>query len=165
LFISSSSSINPIFSPRSFPYEAICIPVNTTSFIPWLATCFISFIIFSTFLLLTLPLAYGIMQYVQKLLQPSSIFMTALVFSVYVMSPNSANSSCFDISEISINVLKKYLDLFDMGEDTKEERKNLLDNQRIVLENKIKKMEEAHQRLLYKLKLYQDNTLDELLDK
>jgi len=72
---------------------------------------------------------------------------------------------CMREAEISINVLKKYLDLFDMGEDTKEERKNLLDNQRIVLENKIKKMEEAHQRLLYKLKLYQDNTLDELLDK
>lgn len=72
---------------------------------------------------------------------------------------------CMREAEISINVLKKYLDLFDMGEDTKEERKNLLDNQRIFLENKIKKMEEAHQRLLYKLKLYQDNTLDELLDK
>lgn len=46
---------------------------------------------------------------------------------------------CMRGAEISIEVLKKYLELFDLGEDTKEERKQLLDDQRIRLEEKTKK--------------------------
>ena len=70
----------------------MCIPVMTTSFIPFFDISFISSIIFSGLLLLTLPLAYGIMQYVQNLSHPSCTFMAALVFSVYVVVPNSLNS-------------------------------------------------------------------------
>ena len=69
---------------KSFPYDAMWIPVITTSFIPFDAICVISDNILSGFLLLTLPLAYGIMQYEQNLSHPSWILITALVFSVYV---------------------------------------------------------------------------------
>lgn len=66
-------------------------------------------------------------------------------------------------AQIPIEVLKKYLDLFDKGDNTKEDRMKLLDEQRMVLENKIEKMKEAHEKLVYKLKLYQDDSLDRLL--
>ncbi len=71
LLISSSKSISPYLFLKSLPYDAICIPVITTSFIPWSAIFFISFKICSGSLLLTLPLAYGIIQYEQNLSHPS----------------------------------------------------------------------------------------------
>lgn len=70
---------------------------------------------------------------------------------------------CMRDAQIPIEVLKKYLDLFDKGDNTKEDRMKLLDEQRVVLENKIEKMKEAHEKLIYKLKLYQDDSLDILL--
>ena len=94
LFISSSKSINlKLFSLKSLPYEAKCIPVITTSFIPVLAILVISLTTFSGFLLLICPLANGIIQYEQNLSHPSCTFITALVFSVNVTSPKSAYSS------------------------------------------------------------------------
>lgn len=90
--IASSKSINLVLLSKSIPYDATCIPVITTSFIPFAAISVISFTTLSNFLLLTLPFAYGIMQYEQKLLHPSCTFITALVFSVYVTLPKSTNS-------------------------------------------------------------------------
>ena len=67
---------------------------------------------------------------------------------------------CMRSAEIPIDVLKKYMDLYDKGDSTKDERRKLLDNQRVILEEKIKKMEVAHERLIFKLKMYQDNILE-----
>jgi len=98
--IASSKSINLVLLSKSIPYDATCIPVITTSFIPFAAISVISFTTLSNFLLLTLPFAYGIMQYEQKLLHPSCTFITALVFSVYVTLPKSTNSFCLFMSDI-----------------------------------------------------------------
>ena len=80
LFNSSNKVTKLTFPCKSFPYEAICIPVKTTSFIPLLDIFLTSLITFSKLLLLTLPLAYGIIQYVQKLLQPVFYFYNCPCF-------------------------------------------------------------------------------------
>ncbi len=72
---------------------------------------------------------------------------------------------CMRNAELSIEVLKKYLDLFDEGEETKEERKQLLIEQKEILDNKIKDMQEASKRLDYKINLYYEGKLDEYLKK
>ncbi|MNI55221.1 hypothetical protein D3C73_1101560 [compost metagenome] len=76
---SSITSINdcPLF--KSFPYEAISIPTNTNSLTPLSTNFLASATILVKFLLLTLPLKYGIIQYEQKLLQPSSILILSLI--------------------------------------------------------------------------------------
>lgn len=72
---------------------------------------------------------------------------------------------CMRNAELSIEVLKKYLDLYDEGDKTKEERKNLLIEQKEILDKKIKDMQEASKRLDYKIKLYYEGKLDEYLEK
>lgn len=70
---------------------------------------------------------------------------------------------CMRNAEIPIEVLKKYLDLFDMGDNTEIERKKLLEEQRDILKSKIDKMQEAYQRLNYKIELYNKGKLDEYI--
>lgn len=72
---------------------------------------------------------------------------------------------CMRNAELSIDVLKTYLDLYDKGEETKEERKELLIKQKEILDNKIKDMQEASKRLDYKINLYYEGKLDEYLEK
>ncbi len=50
-------------------------------------------------------------------------------------------------SAISIEVLKKYVDLYDEGESTKLERQHLLEEEQDKLEEKIKTMTEALEKL------------------
>ena len=64
---------------------------------------------------------------------------------------------------ISIEVLKKYVDLYDEGENTKLERQQLLEEEQEKLEEKIKTMTEALDKLKYKIELYKTDKLDEHL--
>lgn len=72
---------------------------------------------------------------------------------------------CMRNAELSIDVLRRYMDLFDKGNETKEERKKLLIEQKEILDRKIKDMKEASKRLDYKIKLYSEGKLDEYLKK
>ena len=71
---------------------------------------------------------------------------------------------CMRNAELSIEVLKKYMDLYDKGKNTTEERKNLLIEQKEILDKKIKTMQEASERLDYKINLYNKGELDKYLD-
>ena len=70
---------------------------------------------------------------------------------------------CMRSAGISIEVLKKYVDLYDEGESTKLERQHLLEEEQDKLEEKIKTMTEALEKLKYKIELYKTNILDEYL--
>ena len=70
---------------------------------------------------------------------------------------------CMRSAGLSIEVLKKYVDLFDEGADTVGERRKLLEDQRDILKEKIDKMNEAYDRLNYKIKMYNENKLEDLL--
>ena len=70
---------------------------------------------------------------------------------------------CMRSAGISIEVLKKYVDLYDEGESTKLERQHLLEEEQDKLEEKIKTMTEALEKLKYKIELYKTNKLDEYL--
>ncbi len=72
---------------------------------------------------------------------------------------------CMRNAELPIEILKRYLDLYDKGDETKEERKKLLIEQKEILDNKIKDMQEASKRLDYKINLYYEGKLDEYLEK
>lgn len=71
---------------------------------------------------------------------------------------------CMRNAELPIEVLKQYLDLYDKGDETKEERKLLLIKQKELLDNKIKIMQEASKRLEYKINLYSEGKLDKYLE-
>ncbi len=72
---------------------------------------------------------------------------------------------CMRKADLSIDVLRKYLQLYNEGEKTKEQRTKLLLEQKGLLEKKIKAMQEAAQRLDYKIKLYYEGKLDEFLEE
>lgn len=70
---------------------------------------------------------------------------------------------CMRSAGISIEVLKKYVDLYDEGESTKLERQHLLEEEQDKLEEKIKTMIDVLDKLKYKIELYKTNKLDEYL--
>lgn len=70
---------------------------------------------------------------------------------------------CMRSAGISIEVLKKYVTLYDEGESTKLERQHLLEEEQDKLEEKIKTMSKALEKLKYKIKLYKDDKLDQYL--
>lgn len=72
---------------------------------------------------------------------------------------------CMRNAELSIEVLRKYMELYDKGAGTREERKQLLIEQKKILDNKIKDMQEASKRLDCKINLYYAGKLDEYLEK
>lgn len=72
---------------------------------------------------------------------------------------------CMRSAELSIEVLKEYITLFEKGEDTKEERKRILIEQKRLLDDKIRDMQKASERLDYKINLYYEGKLDEYLEK
>lgn len=67
-------------------------------------------------------------------------------------------------AELPIDVLKKYIDLYKSGKETKEERKKLLENQQKILKDKIDKMQKAYKLLTDKIDLYNSGKIDEYLD-
>lgn len=70
---------------------------------------------------------------------------------------------CMRSAGISIEVLKKYVDLYDEGESTKLARQRLLEEEKDKLEEKIKTMTEALEKLKFKIELYKTDKLDEYL--
>lgn len=72
---------------------------------------------------------------------------------------------CMRGAELSIDVLRTYLRLFDEGDETKEERKELLIKQKKILDEKISTMQKASERLEYKITLYNNGKLDKYLEK
>lgn len=64
---------------------------------------------------------------------------------------------------VPIEVLKQYMNLFDMGDDTIEQRKILLIEQKKEIDKKIKDMQAASKKLEYKINLYNLGKLDEYL--
>lgn len=72
---------------------------------------------------------------------------------------------CMRSAELSIEVLRKYMALYDQGEDTGEERKQLLIEQKKLLDQKIETMQQASQRLEKKIRLYEEGKLDQYLQK
>lgn len=71
---------------------------------------------------------------------------------------------CMRNAEIPIDVLKKYLDLFDQGKNTEKARQELLEEQRDKLKSKIETLEEAYAKLNYKIELYKTGKLDEYIN-
>ena len=61
---------------------------------------------------------------------------------------------CMRNAGLQIEVLTKYLDLFQQGDSTHEERKGLLVKQRDKLAQKIDEMQETLERLNYKIENY-----------
>lgn len=72
---------------------------------------------------------------------------------------------CMRNAELPINILKKYVELFDKGDSTKDERKKLLLNQRDVLKQKIDNMNMAYELLNYKIELFYNGKIDEYFEK
>ncbi len=64
---------------------------------------------------------------------------------------------------VPIEVLKQYINLFDMGDDTIEQRKILLIEQKNKIDKKIEDMQAASKKLEYKINLYNEGKLDEYL--
>ncbi len=71
---------------------------------------------------------------------------------------------CMRSAELSIEVLKKYMELYDRGKDTGEERKQLLIEQKKLLDCKIETMKQASKRLETKIRLYEEGKLDKYLE-
>ena len=64
---------------------------------------------------------------------------------------------------LEISFLKKYLDLFDEGDKTVKERREILVEQRNILKEKLDAMQEAYDKLTMKIELYDKNILDKNL--
>lgn len=72
---------------------------------------------------------------------------------------------CMRSAELPVEVLRKYIELYDNGEETGEERKQLLMEQKTLLDQKIKTMQQASKRLEDKIRLYEEGKLDQYLGK
>lgn len=70
---------------------------------------------------------------------------------------------CMRGAEIPINVLVEYMRLFDGGDETVLQRRDLLVTQREVLKQKLSDMQKAYDKLNYKIDLYDNNKLDKIL--
>lgn len=71
---------------------------------------------------------------------------------------------CMRSAGIPIDVLIHYMTLFDSSDNTLEERKELLINQRQILKDRIDDMTKALKRLDVKIKLYDQEGLDQFLE-
>lgn len=66
---------------------------------------------------------------------------------------------CMRMAKLPIEVLSKYIQLFQEGDATIEERKNLLVEQRNILINKLQEMKVTLARLDYKIESYDQTIL------
>ena len=71
---------------------------------------------------------------------------------------------CMRSAELPIDVLKQYIDLYNQGQSTVDERRRLLENQRDILKNRIRVMQEAYDKLNIKIELYDTGKLDKFLE-
>ena len=70
---------------------------------------------------------------------------------------------CMRSAGIPIEILKKYIDLYNLGDSTKKERQKLLEEEKLKLETRIKSMQDTLDKLSYKIELYKTNKLDKYL--
>ena len=70
---------------------------------------------------------------------------------------------CMRAAGVEISFLKRYLQLFDEGDKTVKERREILVEQRRILKEKLDAMQEAYDKLNYKIDLYDKNILDKNL--
>ena len=70
---------------------------------------------------------------------------------------------CMRAAGLEISFLKRYLQLFEGGDKTIKERREILVEQRKILKEKLDAMQEAYNRLNYKIDLYYKNILDKNL--
>lgn len=70
---------------------------------------------------------------------------------------------CMRAAGVEISFLKRYLQLFDEGDKTVKERREILVEQRRILKQKLDAMQEAYDKLNYKIDLYDKNILDKNL--
>ena len=66
---------------------------------------------------------------------------------------------CMRNAGLPIEVLIKYVQLFRQGDETITARKDILIEQREILQNKIKDMLQTLERLDYKIKLYENEAI------
>ena len=71
---------------------------------------------------------------------------------------------CMRNAGLPIEVLIKYLDLFQRGDNTHNERKELLVKQRDMLARKIDEMQETLERLNYKIETYDQKLMAKELE-
>ena len=67
---------------------------------------------------------------------------------------------CMRGAGMPIETLKKYISLCRKGDETAQERRNILIEQREILSQKIKEMENAYNKLSYKIDFYYQNLLE-----
>ena len=70
---------------------------------------------------------------------------------------------CMRSAEIPVIVLKEYVDLFSAGDETIKERRELLEEQKHILEDKLAKMQEAYEKLNKKIDMYYSGELEKYL--
>ena len=70
---------------------------------------------------------------------------------------------CMRDAGLEISFLKRYLQLFEGGDNTIKERREILEEQRKILKEKLDAMQEAYNKLNYKIDLYDKNILDKKL--
>ena len=63
---------------------------------------------------------------------------------------------CLRGAEVPIEVIRKYVELVDAGEDTLAERIQLLEEQRLALKERLVQTQAAYDKIVYKIKLYQE---------
>jgi DNA-binding transcriptional MerR regulator len=71
---------------------------------------------------------------------------------------------CMRSADLPIEVLLKYIKLYEVGDETVGERRNLLDEQRKIVKQKIVEMQNALDKLNIKIEMYDNNKLDSYLD-
>lgn len=62
---------------------------------------------------------------------------------------------CLRGAEVPVEVIRKYVELIDAGEDTLPERIKLLEAQREALEQKLAEIQAAYDKIVYKINYYQ----------
>ncbi len=63
---------------------------------------------------------------------------------------------CLRSAEVSIDAIRKYVELVDQGEDTLPERIQLLEGQREILARKLTEIQAAYDKIIYKINLYKE---------
>ena len=72
---------------------------------------------------------------------------------------------CMRSAGMEINLLKQYLKLFEGGDKTLNERREILVKQREILKTKLDSIQEAYDKLNYKIDLYDKQLLEKDLTK
>lgn len=72
---------------------------------------------------------------------------------------------CMRGADVSIQTLKLYVTLYDQGDSTKPQRREILEKERQNLILKIEQMNKGLEKLNYKIKMYDQGELENILKK